>query len=248
MMAGKWILAFLSLLMLTCCTFGSKKKEVYLHPLNDVTYETILLLVQGKFNVPVAERTREQKNAVVRYWRQRNRFHLGPQPTPTLYFDGRKVVRKTSIASLVAKTFDEAKSGGCKKLRNRAAASFAGLSERNILSVTNNEAKYQIHSVKFTNKATPRPVAASTIQAQHQIDLMDLSKEAVDHNTRVYKYVLSVMDIFSRYLWLRPLEKKSSEHVSRALQKIYSEHGPPDRLQSDRGKNSKERLDLFANS
>ena len=222
--------------MLTCCTFGSKKKEVYLHPLNDVTYEMILLLVQGKFNVPVAERTREQKNAVVRYWRQRNRFHLGPQATPTLYFDGRKVVRKTSIASLVAKTFDEAKSGGCKKLKNRAAASFAGLSERNILSVTNNEAKYRIHSVKFTNKATPRPVTASTIQAQHQIDLMDLSKEAVDHNTRVYKYVLSVMDIFSRYLWLRPLEKKSSEHVSRALQKIYSEHGPPDLVQSDRGK------------
>ena len=103
MMAGKWILAFLSLLMLTCCIFGSKKKEVYLHPLNDVTYETILLLVQGKFNVPVAERTREQKNAVVRYWRQRNRFHLGPQPTSTLYFDGRKVVRKTSIASLLRK-------------------------------------------------------------------------------------------------------------------------------------------------
>ena len=65
---------------------------------------------------------------------------------------------------------------------------------------------------------------------------MYLNKEAVNHNKHVYKYVLSVMDIFSMYLWLRPLEKKSSEHVSRALQRIYSEHGPPDRLQSDRGK------------
>ena len=48
-------------------------------------YKTLLLLVQGKFKVPVAERTREQKNAVVRYWRNRDRFHLGPQTTPTLY-------------------------------------------------------------------------------------------------------------------------------------------------------------------
>ena len=235
-MACKWFLAFLSCFILGCCTFGAEKRGGYLHPLSDEAYETILLLVQGNFNVPVAERTREQRNAVVRYWRQRDRFHLGPQSTPTLYFDGKKVVKKSSIASLVAKTFDEAKAGGCKKLRNRAAASFAGLSKRNILRVTNNEVKYRIHNVKFTNKAAPRPVTARTIQGQHQIDLMDLSKEAVGHNTRVYKYVLSVMDIFSRYLWLRPLEKKSSQHVSRALAKIYSEHGPLDRLQNDRGK------------
>lgn len=234
-MAYKWILAFMSCLMLCFCSFGAEKKGRYFHSLSDEAYETLLLLVQGNFNVPVAERTREQRNAVVRYWRQRDSLHLGPQSTPTLYFDGKKVVKKSSIASLVAKTFDQAKAGGCKKLRNRAADGFAGLSERNILRVTNNEAKYRIHNVKFTNKATPRPVTARTIQGQHQIDLMDLSKEAVNHNRHVYKYVLSVMDIFSRYLWLRPLEKKSSQHVSRALQRIYSEHGPPDRLQSDRG-------------
>jgi len=171
----------------------------------------------------------------LRYWRQCNSLHLGPQSTPTLYFDGKKVV-KSSTGSLVATTFDQAKADGCKKLRNRAAASFAGLSERNLLRVTNNEAKYRIHNVKLTNKATPRPITANTVQVQHQIELMDLSKEAVNHDKHVYKYVLSVMDIFSRYFWLRPLEKESSKHVSQALQRIYSEHGPPDRLQSDRGK------------
>ena len=210
---------------------------------------TIIIIIQGNFNVPVAERTREQRNTVVRYWRQRDSLHLGPQSTPTLYFDGKKVVKKSSIASLVAKTFDQAKGGGCKKLRNRAADGFAGLSERNMLRVTNNEAKYRIHNVKFTNKATPRPVTARTIQGQHQIDLMDLRKEAVNHNRHVYKYVPSVMDIFSRYLWLRPLEKKSQANmlvghfrgsiastVHRIAFKVTEEQ------------NSKGRLDLFANS
>ena len=110
-----------------------------------------MLLVQRKFNVPVAERTYEQKNAVVRYWRNHDRFHLGPQATPTLYFDDKKVVKKSAISGLVSKTFDDAKSGGCKKLRNRAAAGFVDLSERNILRETKSKIKYRIHNVKFTN-------------------------------------------------------------------------------------------------
>ena len=58
--------------MLLFCSFGAEKKWGYFHPLSDEAYETLLLLAQGNFNVPVAERTREQRNAVVRYWRQRD--------------------------------------------------------------------------------------------------------------------------------------------------------------------------------
>ena len=71
-MAYRWMLAFMSLFMLCCCSFGAEKKGRYFHPLSNEAYKTLLLLVQGKFNVPVAERTREQRNAVVRYWRQRD--------------------------------------------------------------------------------------------------------------------------------------------------------------------------------
>ena len=63
---------------------------------------------ERKFNAPVTERTREQKNAVVRYWRNRDRFHLGPQATLTLHFDDKKVVKKSAISRLVSKTFDDA--------------------------------------------------------------------------------------------------------------------------------------------
>ena len=47
--------------------FWSRKKGEYFHALSDEAYETLLLLVQGNFKLPVAERTREQRNAVVRY-------------------------------------------------------------------------------------------------------------------------------------------------------------------------------------
>ena len=84
-----------------------------------------------------------------------------------------------------------------------------GLSERNILRETNSKIKYRIHNVKFTNKVTPRPVTAKSVQAQHQIDLMDLSKDAVEHDGRVYRYVLSVMDVLAGILLVAPTGKES---------------------------------------
>ena len=100
-MAYKWILACMGCFILFFCSFGAEKKGGYFHALSDEAYETLLLLVQGNFKVSVAERTREQRNAVVRYRRQRDSLHLGPQSAPTLYFDGKKVVKKSSIGVLL---------------------------------------------------------------------------------------------------------------------------------------------------
>ena len=50
-----------------------------------------------------------------------------------------------------------------------------------------------------------------------------------------YRYVLSVIDVFSRFVWLRPVSKKSSRNIADALQSIYLEHGPPHVIQCDQG-------------
>ena len=122
--AYKWILACMSYFMLCFCSFGPETKGGYFHTLSNEAYKTLLLLVQGNVMAPVSERTREQRITEVRYWRQRDSLHLGPQSAPILYFDGKKVVKKSSIWSLVAKTCDQAKAGGCRKPRKRAAAGF----------------------------------------------------------------------------------------------------------------------------
>lgn len=41
-----------------------EKREAYIHPVSDEVYDTLLLLVQGKFEVPVSKRTRIQRNTV----------------------------------------------------------------------------------------------------------------------------------------------------------------------------------------
>lgn len=115
---------------------------------------------------------------------------------------------KSAISGLVSKTFDDAKSGS-KNAAKSSCCWFCG-SERE--KYTESKIKYHIHNVKFTNKATPRLVTAKSVQAQHQVDLMDLSKDAVEHDGRAYRYVLSIMDVFSRYSWLHQPEKKASHY------------------------------------
>ena len=192
-----------------------KKRDMFIHTVDDDKYETLLLLVKGKFHVPVAERTRSQKSAVVQFWRRKEMFTLGNEESPTLYFNGRKVVKKSEVSGVVAKTFKETKSAGYKKLKQRSHDSYAGLTERKIRQVTSSSIRYRVHNAAFTNKAVPKPVRAHHVQSQHQVDLVDLSKEPVELGGKSYRYILSVMDVFSRYLWLVPLSTKSSRGIAR---------------------------------
>ena len=50
-----------------------------------------------------------------------------------------------------------------------------------------------------------------------------------------YKYILVVLDIFSRFLFLRPLRSKSSSEIASVLLQIFSDIGPPLHIHSDQG-------------
>ena len=110
------------------------------------------------------------------------------------------------------KAFTGAKSGGANKLRLRTADSVVGLSEREILKRTAKSTRFRPFNVKFKNKAIPRPMQVKEIQTQHQIDLVNLSDMRVEYQGTVYRYVLPIMDIFSRFHWLAPLERKKPSH------------------------------------
>ena len=137
------------------------------------------------------------------------------------------MVKKSEVRKVVDKTFDACKSAGAKKLRVRAAESYSGLSENKILEIKKH-VKYRKFNVKFLNKAIPRPVRVSSVMEQVQIDLINLSSQRVEYEGKVYRYVLSVMDIFSRFHWFSLLQRKFPHHVAEQLFKIFSKHGNPD--------------------
>ena len=54
----------------------------------------------------------------------------------------------------------------------------------------------------------------------------------IKHN---YRYVLVVLDVFSRFIFLRPLQSKSSTEVATHAIQIFSDVGPPRIVQTDQG-------------
>ena len=70
---------------------------------------------------------------------------------------------------------------------------------------------------------------------QLQLDLVDMRSQVVEYNGKSYRYILSLIDIFSRFHWLVPLQRKFASHVAFHLNRTFTEHEPPDRLQTDNG-------------
>lgn len=127
----------------------------------------------------------------------------------------------------------------------RGKDGFAGLSQKKVSKVIMEDKELRKFNVKFTNKAILRPVRVKEIHEQHQIDLVNMKGTSVNYEGKTYRYILSLLDIFSRFHWLCPLESKHSIGIKNKLKQIYSVHGLPNRLQSDNGAEFKKNVQKF---
>ena len=65
----------------------------------------------------------------------------------------------------------------------------------------------------FLNKAPLRPVLSSDVMNQAQIDIVDMNNKEVTVGCDTFKYILVALDVFSHFIFLRPLKSKSSGEV-----------------------------------
>lgn len=92
---------------------------------------------------------------------------------------------------------------------------------------------YNLH--RPVRRKFPRTkIVTSGLDGQWQIDLIDVSKYA-KHNDGV-KFLLTAIDCFSRYAYVRPLRRKDGVEVTRAFTDILNQGRVPRYVQSDRGK------------
>ena len=71
------------------------------------------------------------------------------------------------------------------------------------------------------------------IDNQWQADLVDLSK--LSGSNSKYKYILTCIDVFSKFAWAEPLLNKSAETTTEAFKKILSNGRKPNLIYSDDG-------------
>ena len=76
-------------------------------------------------------------------------------------------------------------------------------------------------------------VIVPRIDAQFQADLVNLQN--LSRYNKGYKYLLTCVDIFSKYAFVLPLKTKKGQELVKAFQKILSTGRKPTKLQADQG-------------
>jgi len=100
-----------------------------------------------------------------------------------------------------------------------------------IIEVIENEKPYQLHK-KTKTKVTAHMVAFR----ENQIwlaDLLDMSNYSRDNQG--FKWILLVIDVFTRQGFAQPMKSKESANVLSAFKKIVEENGKPEKLITDNG-------------
>lgn len=73
------------------------------------------------------------------------------------------------------------------------------------------------------------------IDDQWQADLVEMREWQSENKN--YAYILTCIDVFSKYAWVRPVKRKTSEDVYKAFESIFaSSERSPNKLQTDKGK------------
>ena len=72
-----------------------------------------------------------------------------------------------------------------------------------------------------------------------------MKSQALQFQGKTDRYILSLLDVFSRFHWLCPLQAKHSCRVKENIKKIFAVHSILQTLQSDNGKEFKGSVKRF---
>ena len=112
-------------------------------------------------------------------------------------------------------------------------AKATGVSVKKVKTWLKKQPTYTLH--RQARKRYPtRQYVVHDIDEQWQADLAEV--QDIASKNQGYRYILTVIDIFSRYAWARPLKTKRGEDVAAAFDDIFRQGRIPKRIQTDQGR------------
>jgi transposase InsO family protein len=122
--------------------------------------------------------------------------------------------------------------GGARRLYSRLKEIDPKITENDVKKWLRKELTYTLHKpIRFKFKRNK--VVAFSHNEQWQADLADM-KSLSRHNLG-YKYILTMIDVFSKYGFAKPIKNKTPKEIIRAFQEVFSSGFKPLTLQTDRG-------------
>lgn len=150
---------------------------------------------------------------------------------------GRRKSNKQSLSSKLSKLYFDPRQpgsyGGKSKFLKSLRASHPKLSVSKATEWLSSKETYSLHRDSERNGVT-RQTMVSGIDSLWQGDLTDLPDLKADNDG--YRYILFIIDVFSKYLYAIPLKTKTATSVSTAFTDILNRtRKKPSKFQTDRG-------------
>ena len=141
-----------------------------------------------------------------------------------------KKKKTLSTGALVARYQDPLKPGSLGDLTRFAKAN--GITVQRAREVLQRDLGYTLHKPRRRRFPT-LPVMVFGMDEQWTADLIEVI--IIAKYNRGYRYLLTVVDVFSKYAWVEPVKNKTGKVVTYAMAKILkrSEGRKPTNLQTD---------------
>jgi transposase InsO family protein len=125
--------------------------------------------------------------------------------------------------------------GGVERLLRDAKAEGLNISRDVVESYLRDQASYSLHKPARKNFKRNQTVVGG-IDQQWQADLADMQQLSKFNNG--FRYLLTVIDVFSKFAWVIPVRNKSATDIAEAFKELFKSSAPrkPKKIQTDAGK------------
>jgi hypothetical protein len=122
--------------------------------------------------------------------------------------------------------------GGIERLFKEAKKVIPGVKREDVVNFLQTQYAYTRHK-SIRKKFPRRKTVAVDVNDMYQADLADMVKFSKFNDD--YKYLLTCIDVFSKYGFAIPISSKKPEEIVRGLSIIFKEYGIPLKFQFDNG-------------
>ena len=133
-------------------------------------------------------------------------------------------------------TKDSGSFGGVQRLLKRAREKgIEGVSQEKVTKFLADQQSYSLHKPARRNFTRNKTIVGG-IDRQWQADLADM--QGLTKENDGYKYLLTVIDVFSKYAWAIPIKDKGTKSTLEGFKQLFKISKPrlPEKLQTDAGK------------
>lgn len=154
--------------------------------------------------------------------------------------DNKQFVKKADAPQLIKDLYEDKQTGlgrSQKSFYYEIKERYYNITRNQVVDILNTSPIYLANRHKVAEKGYTTKIYSEPLEC-FVIDLIDFNK-ILKKNTigqRKYRYMLTIMDVFSKYCWLKPLVEKSADAVKTNLEQIFSQpNSMPKRIWTDRG-------------